>query len=210
MQTRRRFVMQLCIVIALFMLACESESIPAPTADSTARSEYKGEFEVQSRLAQTASNGALSYTLKAIVPIKIAWSEDNLRWKITGADQKAQGVVTLTSGAAVNCTGNLTGNVGIVGYVYPEKLKPCLFKLIIFQKWSDATLICTYSFPFPYTQEIPNGSATFSLSDDFNYQATAGDHFKQVTYTNGILTGILWIKMRSFNGSLIDGCGVTY
>lgn len=209
MQTRRRFVEQVCIIIALSMLACESEVISTPTAPSTPRPEYKGEFEVESKLAQTASNGALSYTLKAIVPVKIAWSEENLRWKITGVDQKAQGVVTLTGGA-VNCTGNLTGNVEIVGYVYPEKLKPCLFKLIIFQKWSNATLICEASFPFAYTQEIPNGSAAFSLSDDFNYLANAGDHYKNVTYTEGILTGVLRIKMKSFNGSLIEGCGVTY
>jgi hypothetical protein len=50
----------------------------------------------------------------------------------------------------------------------------------------------------------------FSLSDDFNYQAISGDHSKQVTYNNGILTGLLQIKMKSFNGSLIDGCGITY
>jgi hypothetical protein len=208
MRIRKHFVIPLCFAIVFFMLACGDEvAIGTPTS-STARSTYTGEFELESNLDQTASNGALNYVLKGIVPLKIAWLAENSLWKITGTDAKAQGTVTL-AGGAVNCTGNLTGSVEIVGYVYPEKLKPCMFKLSIFQNWSSATLVCTASFPFAYTQEIPNGSAAFSISDDFNYQAISGDHSKQVSYTNGMLTGILRIKMRSFSGGLIDGCAVT-
>jgi hypothetical protein len=209
MQTKRWYLLQFCIVIALFLLGCETDVDTPSAAGTTSKPEYKGEFEIQSQLAQTASNGALSYTLKATIPFKIAWSVENNRWKITGTDPKAQGVVTLT-GNAVECTGNLTGDVEIVGYMYPEKLKPCLIKISIFQNWSDATLTCVTSFPFPITQEIPNGSAAFSSSDDFNYQATSGYHSKQVSYTNGMLTGILQMKMKSFNGSVIDGCAITY
>lgn len=209
MKGKNFIFLAIVIVIVLLMLGCESEVDAPSTSVGTSKSEYKGEFEIQSQLAQTASSGALSYTLKAIIPFKIAWSAENKRWKITGSDQKAQGVVTLTGGA-IDCTGNLTGDVEIVGYLYPEKLKPCLFKISIFQNWSDATLTCTALFPFAYTQEIPNGSVAFSLSDDLNYQATSGNHSKQVTYNNDILTGSLQMKMNSFTGSVIDGCGITY
>jgi hypothetical protein len=208
MQPGKLFVVHLCILFLLFMAACEYEDVP-PSPTATARPEFTGSFELQANLAQTISDGALSYTLKAVVPFKIAWSEENKLWKITGEDQKAQGIVTLTGGS-VNCTGALTGDVEIAGFVYPEKYKPCVIKFSIFQNWSDATLTCTYSFPFTYTQEIPNGSAAFTISDDFNYSATAGYHSKQVSYTSGILTGILQLKMKSFSGTLIDGCGVTY
>jgi len=210
MQTRTRFMLRLCVVLLLFMAACEYEDVPSSGGTSTTRPQYTGEFELQAQLGQTASNGALSYDLKATVPIIVAWSEENQKWKITGEDQKAKGVVTLAGGAVVNCTGDLTGDVEIVGYVYPENLKPCMFKVSVFQSWSGATLHCTYSFPFTYTQDIPDGVVAFSISDDFNFEATAGDHSKQVSYTSGTLTGFLRIKIKSFNGTLIDGCGVTY
>lgn len=209
MQTKRLFVLMCCFAVVLCILGCENEVESTPAGKKNSKPEYTGEFELQSGLAQTASNGALSYALKSTIPFKIAWSAENKRWKITGTDQKAQGVVTLTGGT-IDCTGKLTGNVEIVGYIYPEKLKPCLIRIIIFQNWSSANLSCKISFPFPYTQEIPDGSAAFSLSDDFNYEATSGYHSKQVSYTNGILTGNLQIKMKSFSGSVIDGCGITY
>ncbi len=207
MRTGKPFLLHLFILLMVLMLACEYEDVPSAAA--TAKPEYTGTFEVKATLAQTISDGALSYTLTANVPFKIAWSEDNQLWKITGEDQNAQGSVALT-GSIVNCTGALTGQVEISGYVYPEQLKPCLMKFSVFQNWSSATLTCVYTFPTTYTQEIPNGSAAFSISDDFTYSATSGYHSKPVSYTSGILTGLLQLKMKSFSGTLIDGCGVTY
>ncbi len=207
MKNNKCFLFLFCTFIVLSLLSCED--IPEAGSGKSSKPEYSGVFEVQTQLAQTVSNGALSYSLKATINFTIAWSAENNRWKISGKDQTAKGVVTL-SGGGINCTGDLTGDVEIVGYIYPEKLKPCLIKMSIFQNWSNATLHCKATFPFPYNQDIPNGSVAFSISDDFNYTATSGNHSEQVSYTSGMLTGNLQIKMKSFNGSVIDGCGITY
>ena len=210
MRIKERIVHSLVILLTMFMVSCEYEDVPAEAATATPRPEFTAELELRAQLTQIGSNGALNHELKAYIPLKIKWSDEYGNWIVSGEDPNATGVITMAGGGTVSCQGGNTGRVRITGSVSGRKLQPCTFNLAIFQDWSGATLYCTATVPYTYNYEIPGAIAPFSLTDDFQFLATSGNHSKPVTYTNENLSGHLLLKIKYFSGSLIDGCGVTY
>jgi len=164
---------------------------------------FTGEFEFHENL-KFIRNGVSEIDLRANIPFEISWKEKVGAWAIKGSVKDAKGTSTSTAPNGAKCQGPLTGKIDIDGWVSGEKLKPCLFKINIDQKWEDYVWTCRVPKVPPYQVECVG----FTLNHVFDYVTEATPHSKEVQA--GIMKGFLYLQLKKFNGTLIDGCGVMY
>jgi len=168
-----------------------------------AKPTFTGEFEFRENL-KFIRNGVSEIDLRANIPFEIAWKEKVGAWAIKGSVKDAKGTSTATAPNGAKCQGPLKGKIDIDGWVSSEKLKPCLFKINIDQKWEDYVWICRVPKVPPYQVDC----AGFTLNHVFDYVTEANPHSKKVEA--GIMSGIIYLQLKKFSGTLIDGCGVMY
>jgi hypothetical protein len=167
-----------------------------------AKPTFTGEFEFRETLEFTR-NGLHKLDLRANIPFQIAWNDKVGGWAIKGAVKDAKGTSTISSNK-MECHALLIGKIDIDGFVSGEKLKPCLFKLNINQEWEDYVFDCSA----PKLGHIQVAEGGFTLNHVFDYVTEATPHSKEVQA--GIMKGFLYLQLKKFSGTLIDGCGVMY
>jgi hypothetical protein len=183
-------------------------------ADGTARSSppsqpgetkptFTGEFDFHEALTYV-SHGVQKLDFRANIPFEISWNDKVGAWAIKGSAKDAKGTSIATAPNGATCQAPLKGKIDIDGWVSGEKLKACLFDININQKWENYVWICRIPKVPPFQQEVVG----FTLKDEFKYLTEAGPHSKQVE--DGVMTGIIFLQLKKFSGTLIDGCGVMY
>ncbi|HEX9902124.1 MAG TPA: hypothetical protein VGB72_04600 [Acidobacteriota bacterium] len=164
---------------------------------------FTGEFEFHETL-KYVSHGVHEIDLRANIPFEIFWHEKVGAWAIKGSVKDAKGTSTATAPNGAKCQGPMKGKIDINGWVSGEKLKPCLFKINIDQEWENYAWVCRVPKVPPYQVEC----AGFTLNHVFDYVTEATPHSKEVE--SGIMKGHLYLQLKKFSGTLIDGCGVMY
>jgi hypothetical protein len=172
---------------------------PSPEKKPT----FTGEFDFHETL-QYVQNGVHDLDLGANIPFEISWNENVGAWAIKGSAKDAKGTTVATGPYGSKCQGSLKGKIDLDVWVTVEKLKACLFKLNINQAWEGSKWTCRVAKIPPYQVEYP----AFELNHVFDYDAGPGPHSKAVE--SGIMKGHLYLQLKKFSGTLIDGCGVMY
>jgi hypothetical protein len=165
---------------------------------------FTGEFEFHEVLTFVVPFGVQKLDLRANIPFEISWNNGLGAWAIKGSAKDAKGTSIATAPNGATCQAPLKGKIDIYGGVSGEKLKACLFDININQKWENYVWICRIPKVPPFQQEVVG----FTLKDEFKYLTEAGPHSKQVE--DGVMKGIIFLQLKKFSGTLIDGCGVIY
>jgi hypothetical protein len=164
---------------------------------------FTGEFDFRETL-QYVQNGVCDLDLRANIPFEISWNEKVGAWAIKGEVKEAKGTSTSTAPNGAKCQAPLKGKIDMKGWVTSEKLKACLFKLNIDQEWEDYVWTCRVPKVPPFQVECSG----FTLNHVFDYETVSTPHSKKVE--SGIMKGFLYLQLKKFSGTLIDGCGVMY
>jgi hypothetical protein len=168
-----------------------------------AKPTFTGEFEFHEALTYV-SHGVSKYDFRANIPFEISWDDRVGAWAIKGSAKDAKGTSIATAPNGATCQAPLKGKIDIDGWVSGEKLKACLFDININQKWENYVWICRIPKVPPFQQEVVG----FTLKDEFKYLTEAGPHSKKVE--DGVMNGVIYLQLKKFSGTLIDGCGVMY
>ncbi len=208
MKKAHSFLVILLALTGLILIAAgrpgEGAAGSCPPNQSTDKKQtFTGEFEMRETL-RYVSHGTSEIDLKATIPFVISWDEKIGIWAIKGSVRGAKGTTTQTGGYGSRCQGTMKGRVDIKGFVESEKLKACVFKLEINQEWEKHFQTCHVAKIPPYQVEHPS----FELNHVFDYETGPGPHSK--TVESGIMKGFLYLQLKKFSGTLIDGCGVMY
>lgn len=189
-----------------FMASGRNEGSGASSAQGqqgNARPTFAGEFEFHEVLT-FQQHGVCEVDLRANIPFQISWHEKVGAWAIKGEAKDAKGTSTSTAPGGAKCQGPMKGKIDIDGWVTSEKLKACLFKININQKWEDYVWTCRVPRVPSYQVEC----AGFVLNHVFDFVTDGKLRSKQVEA--GIMKGFLYLRLKRFSGTLIDGCGVMY
>jgi len=209
MKKAHSFLVILLALTGLILIAAgrpgEGAAGSCPPNQSTDKKQtFTGEFEMHETL-NYVSHGTSEIDLKATIPFIISWDEKIGAWVIKGSVRGAKGTTAQTGAYGFKCQGAMKGRVDIKGFVESEKLKACVFKLEINQEWEKHFQACHGGKP-PMFLKVEHPS--FELNHVFDYATSPGSHSK--TVESGIMKGFLFLQLKKFSGTLIDGCGVMY
>jgi hypothetical protein len=174
-----------------------------PNQPGETKPTFTGEFEFHEVLSYVAM-GVNKLDLMANIPFKISWNSGLGEWTILGSAKDAKGTSVATSINGATCQAPLKGKIDIWGFVSGEKLKACVFDVRIDQSWEKYVWTCRIPKVPPFQQEM----LPFTLKDQFLYLTETGPHSKHVE--DVVMKGTIFLQLKKFSGTLIDGCGVMY
>jgi len=209
------FIVILLALVGLVLFVADRPSQGAagsspPNQSTDKKQTFTGEFEMHETLSivgplVSGYRGTSEIDLKATIPIIVSWDEKIGAWVIKGSVRGAKGTTTQTGAYGFLCQGTTKGRVDIKGFVESEKLKACVFKLEINQEWEKHFMTCHGGKP-PLFLKLEHPA--FDLNHVFDYETEGTQHSKPVE--SGIMKGHLFLQLKKFSGTLIDGCGVMY